>query len=216
MDLKYDLQMFAENENSENANKGDDNQSKTKNSNETSKTSMKEEKRFSKDEVERLIKEYEEKKKAEEEKLKKEKEEEEKIFKEKEKEEIKKYFEEKRKELEQQKEQELFQERLNHKIEVIILKKGLTEEQAEKVMKYLRKDDIKDLDEVEKKIDEVIQDFNIYSEKDQENKQKASTTTYRTKNSEGEKESIGERLAKKKQKTKETESIIKKYFRGGI
>ena len=83
-------------------------------------------------------------------------------------------------------------------------------------MKYLRKDDIKDLDEVEKKIDEVIEDFNIYSEKDQENKQKASTTTYRTKNNEEKKESIGERLAKKKQKTKETENILKKYFKGGI
>jgi len=211
MDLKYDLQMFAEQENQNNANKGDDNQSKEVDSKE-----QKKEIRYTKEDVEKLIKDYEQKKKAEEEKLKKEKEEEEKVFKEKEKDEIKKYFEEKRKELEQQKEQELFQERLNHKIEVIILKKGLTEEQAEKVMKYLRKDDIKDLDEVEKKIDEVIQDFNIYSEKDQENKQKASTTTYRTKNSEGEKESIGERLAKKKQKTKETENILKKYFRGGI
>ena len=49
MDLKYDLQMFAENENSENANKGDDNQSKEVDSKE-----QKKEIRYTKEDVEKL------------------------------------------------------------------------------------------------------------------------------------------------------------------
>lgn len=179
--MKIALQLFAEEEPKLDENKKKDPEKKEEEKNN----------KISDEQKKALFEEWEKERKAAEEKEKE-------ISDEKDLNALKEKYKNDTKATEEKYKKEIFNAKLENKIELTFVKKGLSEEQTKKVMKYLNKDNIKDIDDVEKVVDEIIEDFNIYSEADQEAKQKVNTNWYRSNDESKNKLSLGEKLAKRK------------------